>query len=462
MPCLLLAEQTTSDNLLSNGNFSDGLNDWTVEDATKTKHDSNCYANGTDASGLCKSVRWKSDQGKTISQTIQNLEQGYDIDGVNVSFTALGCNNEANSSTWCTQGTDYDKVQATVKLYKNTDTENLYLEQTLDYNDGTQHYSLSSNTLSEWTTDDTSIDFAITGIDTGNWSGWYAPIVDNISLTLDLSETVIEQTIITTPQANAEPIIETNNIVEETVTMISGLDLEVSVVNDVILETADIVEIPQVEIIEVAVIEELPVIEDLPEIPETIEVIDSIEVVDVPEIVDVIESIESVEEIAEIEEIQIKEIEIEEVAEQEDAEENVEEPTELAETTMEEDLAEANEPEKKSKKSEKTKEKGKKVASNSKNKGKTKDKSNSSTPKKTNSNVDIPVLFTLLSIQDSITIQDKVTITQDFTDYEQDTTAFSSNVAWDRLNSSTNNNWRNLDSLKPLFSFRGYRKDNNR
>ena len=86
MPCLLLAEQTTSDNLLSNGNFSDGLNDWTVEDATKTKYDSNCYANGTDASGLCKSVRWSSDQGKTISQTIQNLEQGYDIDGVNVSL----------------------------------------------------------------------------------------------------------------------------------------------------------------------------------------------------------------------------------------------------------------------------------------------------------------------------------------------------------------------------------------
>ena len=459
MPCLLLAEQTTSDNLLSNGNFSDGLNDWTVEDATKTKYDSNCYANGTDASGLCKSVRWSSDQGKTISQTIQNLEQGYDIDGVNVSFTALGCNNEANSSTWCTQGTDYDKVQATVKLYKNTDTENLYLEQTLDYNDGTQHYSLSSNTLSDWTTDDTSIDFAITGIDTGNWSGWYAPIVDNISLTLDLSETVIEQTIITTPQANVEPIIETNNTVEETVTMISGLDLEVSVVNDVILETSDIVEIPQVEIIEVAVIEELPVIEDLPEIPETI---DSIEVVDVPEIVDVIESIESVEEIAEIEEIQIKEIEIEEVAEQEDAEENVEEPTELAETTMEEDLAEANEPEKKSKKSEKTKKKSKKIGSNSQNKGKGESKSTSSTSKKTKSNLDIPVLFTLLSIQDSITIQDKVTITQDFTDYEQDTSAFSSNVAWDRLNSSTNDNWSNLDSLKPLFSFRGYRKDYNR
>ena len=456
MPCLLLAEQTTSDNLLSNGNFSDGLNDWTVEDATKTKYDSNCYANGTDASGLCKSVRWKSNEGKTISQTIQNLEQGYDIDGVNVSFTALGCNNEANSSTWCSQGTDYDKVQATVQLYKNTDTENLYLEQTLDYNDGTQHYSLSSNTLSDWTTDDTSINFSITGIDTGNWSGWYAPIVDNISLTLDLSETVIEQTSIATPQANAEPIIETNNIVEETVTMISGLDLEVSVVNDVILETADIVEIPQVEIIEVAVIEELPVIDDLPVIPETIEVIESIEVVDV------VESIESVEEIAEIEEIQIKEIEIDEIAEQEDAEENVEEPTELAQTTMEEDLAEANEPEKKSKKSEKTKKKSKKIGSNSQNKGKGESKSTSSTSKKTKSNLDIPVLFTLLSIQDSITIQDKVTITQDFTDYEQDTSAFSSNVAWDRLNSSTNDNWSNLDSLKPLFSFRGYRKDYNR
>jgi len=155
--------ETTSDNLLDNGDFSTGdLSGWTVEDSDKIQYEGNCY----NESGLCQSVRWSTDLGKTLSQTIEDLSEGYDIDTIHLDFTALGCNNEATGA-WCSEGTDYDKVQAVIQLSNGTNTENLYLEQTLDYNDGTQDYNLSTQTLDAWTTDNTSINFSITGIDTG-------------------------------------------------------------------------------------------------------------------------------------------------------------------------------------------------------------------------------------------------------------------------------------------------------
>ena len=256
-----LAENT--DNLLSNGNFSNQLNDWTVEDATKIKHDANCYAGGSDASGLCKSVRWSSNLGKTISQTISNLDPGYDIDNINVSFTALGCNNEANSSTWCTQGTDYDKVQATIELSYGDTTETYVLEQTLDYNDGTQDYSLSTETLSDWTTDNTTIDFSITGIDTGNWSGWFAPIVDNINLNLTISETPV---VIIEPMV-VEPLVVEPEVIENTV--IEGLNLETELITDVILDMP--VELPKTQLVSVELPEiDMPIEEVQIEIEESI------------------------------------------------------------------------------------------------------------------------------------------------------------------------------------------------
>ena len=435
----------TTDNLLTNGNFDNALNDWTVEDSQKIKHDSACYS----ANGLCNSVRWSGDLGKTISQTISNLEQGYDISKVNVSFTALGCNNEANSSTWCSQGTDYDKVQATIQLYDGTKTETLYLEQILDYNDGTQDYSLSTQTLDTWTTDNTNIDFSITGIDTGDWSGWYAPIVDNINLSMDITETVIPEPVAQNQTTIAEPIeeitvIETVEVTEPTNSVMSDIDLEVSVLNEVILE---IPEIPEVEIIEVAVIQDVPVIEELPEINETINVVEPVvvEIEELPEI----QEIEAVEDVKEIEEIQI-----DEVAEQENTEEDMEEPTELVETTMEEDLAEAEEQEAKPKKSEKKPKKQKKIVSNSPNKAKANKVEGNSTQK---NKVELPVAYTLITLKEPIKIIETVKLVE-VLEYEQDITDYTSNSAWDSWLNATNSNWSNLDSIRPVYTPPSYRR----
>jgi len=77
------ADQTTTDNLLTNKDFDSGLDNWTVEDSTKIMLDTNCYSE----TGLCQSVRWSGDLGKTISQTITELDDNYIIKNVYVSFT---------------------------------------------------------------------------------------------------------------------------------------------------------------------------------------------------------------------------------------------------------------------------------------------------------------------------------------------------------------------------------------
>jgi hypothetical protein len=376
-----LAENT--DNLLSNGNFSNQLNDWTVEDATKIKHDANCYAGGTDASGLCKSVRWSSNLGKTISQTISNLDPGYDIDNINVSFTALGCNNEANSSTWCTQGTDYDKVQATIELSYGETTETYVLEQTLDYNDGTQDYNLSTETLSDWTTDNTTIGFSITGIDTGNWSGWYAPIVDNINFNLTISETpvVIIEPMVVEPLV-VEPVIVEPEVIENTV--IEGLNLETELITDVILD--------------------MPI--DLPVDTQLVSV-------DLPDIDDMVIE-EPVIEINEpiVEEVQIEEdvaegggeVEGETTESNESTSEEIKE--EVAQETSEETSEEEESPEPKS--TSEPKVASKKVDT------KSVPKTTASVKKNTGiEQIDIVSLVTLTSIQETIKIQETVSLVQE-------------------------------------------------
>ena len=416
------AKAETTDNLLSNGNFSNQLNDWTVEDSTKTKHDGNCYAGGTDASGLCKSVRWSSDLGKTISQTISNLDPGYDIDNINVSFTALGCNNEANSSTWCSQGTDYDKVQATIQLSYGETTETYVLEQTLDYNDGTQDYSLSTQTLSEWTTDNTTIDFSITGIDTGNWSGWYAPIVDNVNLNLTISETPV---VIIEPMV-VEPLVVEPEVIENTV--IEGLDLETELITDVILD--------------------MPI--DLPVDTQLVSV-------DLPEIDDMVIE-EPVIEINEpiVEEVQIEEdvaegrgeVEGETTESNESTSEEIEE--EVAQETSEETSEEEESPEPKSTPEPK-------VASK-KLDTKSVPKTTASVKKNTGiEQIDIVSLVTLTSIQETIKIQETVSLVQEQI-YEQSIDLITSDITIDGIVGDTSR-WRNsVVGQRYQYEVTGYRR----
>ena len=405
-----LAENT--DNLLSNGNFSNQLNDWTVEDATKIKHDANCYAGGSDASGLCKSVRWSSNLGKTISQTISNLDPGYDIDNINVSFTALGCNNEANSSTWCTQGTDYDKVQATIELSYGDTTETYVLEQTLDYNDGTQDYSLSTETLSDWTTDNTTIDFSITGIDTGNWSGWFAPIVDNINLNLTISETPV---VIIEPMV-VEPLVVEPEVIENTV--IEGLNLETELITDVILDMP--VELPKTQLVSV----------ELPEIDMPIEEVQ----------IEIEESITEGGGEVETETTEQNEVVSEEVAEETESEEET-----IQEASSEESEPEESTPTTKPKRTNKTVD-SKPVPKPSQNvKKDTGDKQ-----------ISIASMVYLQIIPETIKIQEKVSLTQEMI-YEQDISSLTSNITIDYIIGDCSSRWDRMVGERHKYKTTSYR-----
>lgn len=246
-----LADQTeiTTDNLLTNKDFNSELDSWTIENSDYIKYDGSCYS----STALCQSVRWSSNLGKTISQTINNLDDNYIIKNVYVSFTALGCNNEPTGE-WCNVGTDYDKVQVTINLSDGTSQENLYLEQELDYNDGTLDYALTTSTLDTWLTQDTSINFAMTGIDTGNWVGQYGPIVDNINLQLGLEEYV--------------PVVAT---VKEEPKMIEGLDLKTEVTLDIINDIDVVNPLPEIQEIKIEEPEQLTMAssEETPEIEGT-------------------------------------------------------------------------------------------------------------------------------------------------------------------------------------------------
>ena len=267
--------ETTTDNLLTNKDFDSELESWTIEDPNYIKYDGSCY----NESGLCQSVRWSSDLGKTISQTIDKLEDNYIIKNVYVSFTALGCNNTA-AGGWCTQDA-YDKVQVTINLSDGTNQENVYLEQELDYNDGALDYALSTSTLDTWLTQDTSINFAMTGIDTGNWDGQFGPIVDNINLQLGIEEyvPVVEQPIVVEPivvePVVVEPVVVEPIVVEEIKVeeqkMVEGLDLKTEVTLDIISDIDVVNPLPEIQEIKIEEPEQLTMAspEETPEIETT-------------------------------------------------------------------------------------------------------------------------------------------------------------------------------------------------
>jgi hypothetical protein len=262
--------ETTTDNLLTNKDFDSELDSWTIEDSDYIKYDGSCYS----STGLCQSVRWSSNLGKTISQTINNLDDNYIIKNVYVSFTALGCNNTA-AGGWCTQDA-YDKVQVTINLSDGTNQENVYLEQELDYNDGTLDYALSTSTLDTWLTQDTLINFAMTGIDTGNWDGQFGPIVDNINLQLGIEEyvPVVAQPTVIEPVV-VEPIIEEPIVVEEIKVeeqkMVEGLDLNTEVTLDIINDIDVVNPLPEIQEIKIEEPEQLTMAspEETPEIETT-------------------------------------------------------------------------------------------------------------------------------------------------------------------------------------------------
>ena len=441
--CLLLtsivqAEEVITDNLVSNPSFTNDTSNWTLSDTNNVKRDPNTYSGSAS-----KSIRFRH-TGSSITQDIDlsTVPEDHIVKSVNMQFQAIGCGNIGNE--WCYGEAD-DTVVNTITLSDTNKVEYISNTTATPYEEGWSTYNFSQDVIGTFNTNDLDVSLNLQGNDTGDSSNWWGVIVDNISLTLTTELYIEPEPVI---EIVPEPIVEIQP--EPQNTIMSGIDLETSVLNDVILDIPDIPELPQINTIEVAVIEDIPVINDLPDIPGNIEVVEPVTTTidELP----VINDLEVVEEIAEINEIEV------ETVEQESAEEVVEEPTELVETTMEEDLAEAEKTEKKLEKTEKTTKEVKKEVVKSSQKPISAKKTISpsgSTPK---NSTEIPVAY-LQMIVEPITINQELVLTQVIF-YEQDISDITGNYSVSSIRGSNPHSVNDMVGVKP--KFRGlteYRKE---
>tara|TARA_R100000234_G_scaffold46829_1_gene27984 strand:+ start:8753 stop:10123 length:1371 start_codon:yes stop_codon:yes gene_type:complete len=449
--------QETTDNLLNNPNFTTDTSGWTLSDTNqnKVKRDPATYSGSAS-----KSVRFRY-QGGNISQDvdISSASENHLIKEINMNFNSIGCGNTGGQ--WCTAGAD-DTVVSTITLSTESTTEVLSESIAVPYEDGWESYSFTKDVLGDFNTDNTSLNLTITGNDTGNSSYWWGPIIDDLSLTL-----TTEQYVEPEPEPEIEPQAQVEIEVEvepEIETLIEGLDLSTELVNDIILDAP----------IEVAVVDPLPEIEEIAEVEEIIEIevevdiepqIDTTVEIQVEPTVDIVEEIPEIEEIAEVEEIQ----EVEKVAEVEDElEEAVEdEPEELKDINMEEDLAEASNEEKPvSKKKEdkkektsskkesvaKTETKSKKPVSSKKVESK---KSADKKEEKKEVGVTLPQNY-FTQLVELIIITESVSLTQENI-YEQDVSFITGDITVDSLIGNSSSRWDDLVGKRYKYSPSGYR-----
>ena len=285
------AKETT--NILNNGSFDNQTEGWEL--------DGNVTYDGNDYGELNQSVRFSGAEGGSISQDIDlkilESEQKI-IDKAHGSILSIGCNNEATGA-WCsTEGTvdNLDTVKTTITFSDGTQTETLNYNFTSDYNDGVITSTFNTELEKEFNINNTIVSVNVFGDDAGDWEGKFGSIIDDLSLTLTLSDLVVAQPIQVPDIVKPEPpvaivvpkVIKPEIKVEETV-QIGSLDAK-SIANTISAGIIDIkppqenilvVDIPvldmQMDIAEVQPIEEIakPVLE--PE-PETLEQIRSEEV----------------------------------------------------------------------------------------------------------------------------------------------------------------------------------------
>ena len=432
--------ETTTDNLLNNDSFTTDTSDWELSDnnQNKVKRDPNTYSDSAS-----KSIRFRYQDGY-ISQDIDmdKLPDNHIVKQIHMNFQSIGCGN--SGSQWCTAGAD-DTVTNTVTL-TSTDTAEVISNTTaVPYEDGWSDYSFTEDVTGDFNTDNLNINLNVAGDDTGNSSNWYGPIVDNISFTLTIEEyiaPVVVEPIVVQPivEIVVEPIVETviEPIIENTV--IEGLSLDTEIVTDVIIDTPVQPEVP---------------VNNLPELPD----LPSVEI-EIPTVIEVPQEIEIVEEIPEI-----QEIEVEEVAEV--TEEVVEQPEELKETDMEEDLAEneeieeteSSEEEEKAESEEETEVAESKDEPKVETKQKPKQsKSQVSETTKKNTGIEQVNMVNLIGLQEipqTITILETVSLTQEMI-YEQDISAITSGATYDSLISSSSSRWVRMVDVRPKHTFSGY------
>ena len=284
------ADSTTSANLLNNNTFNENTDGWTLSDSN-VKRDANSY---NDA-GNSPTVRFKG-QNSTITQSVDtsSLEADKEITDITIKYHGYGCGNTGNQ--WCTAGAD-DTVVTNVTLSNGTDSEVSTNTVAVPFEDGWTHHSFTESINDTFITDETSITFTLQGIDTGDSNSWLGPITDNYELLITYQDFVVQQQVeeqiqqqvvqevvqqvvqeIVEQQVIQEVVeqqvvqeiveqqvvqeIVEQQIVEEVVqqqiiqeiveqevinTMVGGLDLDISITNDIILDQS-IVEIRPIEI----------------------------------------------------------------------------------------------------------------------------------------------------------------------------------------------------------------------
>ena len=182
---------TETTNILNNGSFDNQTDGWELDGNVD-------YDNNTYSGGISKSVRFSSSDGGSISQTI-NLDnivsdEKY-VSQVHGSILSIGCNNEGD--LWCTTtGTanNLDPVNTTITFKTKTQEETLNYNFTSDYNDGTITSTFTINLDNDFHINETIIDVNVFGADTGNKTGQFGSIIDDLSLSLTLADLVIAQT----------------------------------------------------------------------------------------------------------------------------------------------------------------------------------------------------------------------------------------------------------------------------
>ena len=348
---------TETTNILNNGSFDNQTDGWELNGNVD-------YDNNTYSGGISKSVRFSSSDGGSISQTI-NLDnivsdEKY-VSQVNGSILSIGCNNEGD--LWCTTtGTanNLDPVNTIITFKTKTQEETLNYNFTSDYNDGTITSTFTINLDNDFHINETIIDVNVFGADTGNKTGQFGSIIDDLSLSLTLADLVIAQTTeineitqITAPESiigglDSVSIVDTlsSGIIDMQMPedmQIANLSPQISIISDIRTEQM------HSDMADIGMNNEMPVLVDTgADVP----VDNNMPEIDMPDLTDMptieMPDIQMPDNLPEINDIQIESVNeiqnepetLQEIRE-EIPENNLEElPAELENTNMEDDLKE--------------------------------------------------------------------------------------------------------------------------
>ena len=264
----LSADQTTTDNLLTNNTFDENTNGWTLSDSN-VKRDSNSYPDA----GNSPTIRFNG-QTSTISQLVNltGIEQGKEIKSYTVKYNGYGCGNTPNG--WCTAGGD-DTIVTNITFTDGTTTEISSHTVAVPYEDGWTHHTFTKSINDTFLTDNVAIGFELSGIDTGDSSHWLGPITDNYELMVTYQdyvapvvepvvvEPVVIEPVVVEPVV-IEPIVEEVIVIEPIVEEVIVVEpiIEIVVIEPIIEDVVVVEPIVEQVIEPVAIIEEIVVIEE--------------------------------------------------------------------------------------------------------------------------------------------------------------------------------------------------------